>query len=221
MPPSESGKYSAARPPLKALVWFGLALTYLAASASGQRSMALAVVGLMVGVVIMASGWRWIGLLAGALLAAGGLAVPASVALLAYAPPLAAFAFMAWFFGRTLRPGSEPLINRVAKVEHPVLPDELARHAVLLTWIWALCFAGMFIVALALIPLLPLDAWSRWVQGLGYALPALLFLGEYVYRRVALGHYPHTPLPVMLRNVIAVMKAEAMTASRNGQSGPR
>lgn len=217
----DSSRSSAIRTPVKVFVWSALALTYLAASATGQRSTALTVVGLMVGIVLMASGWRWIGLLVGLLLAAGALYLPASVALLAYAPPLAAFAFMAWFFGRTLRAGSEPLIIQVARVEHPVLPDELARHARWLTWAWAVCFAALFSVALTLIPLLALDAWSRWVQGLGYVVPAVLFLGEYVYRRIALRHYPHTSLPVMLRNVIVVMKAQAAAASRGTQSGPR
>jgi len=59
------------------------------------------------------------------------------------------------------------------------------------------------------------------VQGLGYVVPGALFLGEYLYRKTALGHYPHTSLPVLVRNIVVVMKAEAMAAQRRGQPGPR
>lgn len=220
MTSTEPRKHREAGAQLKALAWCALAFTYLAASALGQRPLALAVVGVMAGSVVMSTGRRWTGLGLGVLFVGVSLAVPSSVALLAYAPPLAAFAFMAWLFGRTLRAGSDPLIARFAKVEHPELPEDLARHALTLTWLWTLCFVVLLVAAVALIPLLPLASWSRWVQGLGYALPACLFLGEYVYRRVALGHYPHTSLPVMTRNVAAVMKAEAL-AARNAEPGPR
>src|SRR5258706_16262669 len=46
------------RVPLPALLWLGLALSYLLTSASGHRAVAIGIVGLMLGVVIGAAG-RW------------------------------------------------------------------------------------------------------------------------------------------------------------------
>ncbi len=122
---------------------------------------------------------------------------------------------MAFFFGRTLRAGSEPLINRIARKEHSELPADVERHTRWLTGAWSACFAALFLVALALAPWLPFEAWSRWVQGLGYAVPAALFLGEYVYRHYRFPNRPHGSLVVLVPNVLAVIREIA------AESNPR
>ncbi len=57
--------------------------------------------------------------LAGVALAVAAWHFFAAVAFLVFVPPLAAFAFMAVFFGRTLRAGAQPLISRIARKEDP------------------------------------------------------------------------------------------------------
>jgi uncharacterized membrane protein len=194
-----------------AIAWCLLVSGYLAASATGQRGAALVFAAAIAGAVTAAAGWPRAGFALGLALAAAGLQWPGAVAFLGYVPPFAAFAFMGWFFGRTLRAGREPLITRVARREHADLPAELARYTRGLTIAWVLCFASLFAVALILASLLAYENWSRWVQGLGYVLPVLLLFGEYGYRRVALRRYPHAGLPTLLRNIASVMKAEALT----------
>lgn len=201
------------------LVWFGLAASYLAASALGQRAGALAVLGLMAGAIIAASGRFLLGLVAGLALAAAAWRFAESVRFLVFAPPLAAFAFMAFFFGSTLRAGSEPLINRIARKEHPELAPEMARHARWLTGVWTACFAALFLVALVLAHLLSFEAWSLWVQGLGVVSPGALFLGEYIYRHHRFAHHAHGSLAVLVANVLAVMREIAMEGST--PIGPR
>lgn len=196
---------------LLGLVWIALAAGYLAASASGHRAAALGVVGLMVGALVAASGRRLAGLTAGLALAIACLYWSDSIAFLVYAPPLAAFAFMAFFFERTLRPGAEPLITRVARKEHPDLPVEMARYARTWTRAWSLCFVSLFLAALLSAPVLSLDSWARWVQGLGYAVPTALFLGEYAYRHQRFRDHRHGSLPVLILNIVAVIKEAAVS----------
>ena len=202
------------------VLWLVLATGYLAASATGLRGVALAVIGLMVGALLAASGRLLGGVVAGTVLAALFLCFADSIQFIFYAPPLAAFAFMAYFFYRTLRPGSEPFITRVARKDRPDLPPDVARYTRRLTWAWSLCFMLLFTVALLLTPLLAMDAWSRWVQGLGYALPGVLFLGEYAYRHYRFRERSHGSLRVLIPNIIAVSREAAMSfEKRDAESG--
>jgi uncharacterized membrane protein len=191
------------------LIWPVLAIGYLMASASGYRSVALALVGMMVGILVMVSGRRMAGAIVALGLSGACFYWSDSLLFVAYLPPLVGFSFMAFFFLRTLRPGSEPLITRVARKEHPDLPAEIAVYTRTLTWIWVGCFALLLVVALLLAPILLLPSWSRWTQGLAVAVPATLFLGEYVYRHHHLRDYPHASLPTLLLNIIAVIKEVA------------
>jgi uncharacterized membrane protein len=204
-----------------AVAWLVLSVAYLAASALGERAAALAVLGLMGGALIATSGRRVTGIVMASAFAAAAWRFADEVRVLVFIPPLAAFAFMAYFFGRTLRPGSEPLINRIARKEHPDLPDDMARHARWLTGVWATCFVFMFLVALVLAPVLTFESWSRWVQLMGYAMPGALFLGEYVYRHRRFAHRSHGPLPLLVANVMAVIRESAMESGTRRQRPAR
>jgi uncharacterized membrane protein len=196
------------------LLWLGLALAYLAASALGNRAAALGVLGLMVGGIVAARGSRLLGLVVGVALAALAWRFAETLRILVFIPPLAAFAFMAIFFGSTLRAGSEPLITRVARKEHPDLPAEMERHARWLTGVWTACFAALFVASLALAPLVPLETWSRWVHGLGYVVPGALFLGEHAYRHHRFAQRTHGSVAVLVTNVLAVMREMALESGR-------
>ncbi len=189
-----------------ALLWLALAAGYLAASASGHRAVALGVIGLMVGALVAATGRHLAGLLAGLALAGACLHWSDAISAVVYVPPLAAFALLAFLFHHTLRPGVEPLITRVARTEHPDLPAELARYTRTLTRTWSLCFVFLFFAATLSAPMLTLEAWSRWVHGLGYLVPAALFLGEYAYRRYRFRGHRHASIPVLILNVAAAFR---------------
>jgi uncharacterized membrane protein len=202
------------------MLWIVLAAGYLVASASGFRVAAMVAVSIMVGALVVASGRTVAGCLAGAALIAACLYFSDSMQFIIYAPPLAAFAFMAFFFYRTLRPGSEPLITRVARREHPDLPPDMARYTRALTWSWTFCFVALFGVALLLAPVVAPDTWSRVVHGLGYVIPGTLFLGEYAYRHYRFRERSHGSLRVLIPNIIAVSREAAMTfEKRNAEPG--
>ena len=202
------------RHPILIALWLVLALAYLTASAMGFRMLATSVVGLMAGALLLASGRRVAGAAVAATLVGLCVQFGESIQFIVYAPPLAAFAFMAFFFYRTLRPGSEPLITRVARMEHPDLPPDMARHARMLTWAWSLCFVLLFVVALVLAPLLQLDVWSRWVHALGYIVPGTLFFGEHAYRHLRFRERQHSSLLVLIPNIVKVSRDAAISPDR-------
>lgn len=193
-------------------LWLVLAIGYLVTSVAGMRVVAMAVVGLMVGALLAASGRLLAGAIASVVLAGLCLYFSASLAFVAYAPPLAAFAFMALFFYRTLRPGSVPLITRVARMEHPDLPLAMERYSRRLTWIWTFCFLLLFAAALGSTLILPLEVWSRWVQGLGYVLPGVLFLGEFAYRHHRFPDRRHGSLRELIPNIVSVSREIALSS---------
>jgi uncharacterized membrane protein len=201
------------------LLWAALTVGYLAASALGYRAAALAVLGFMAGALFAATGRRLAGFAAGVVLAAAAWRFADTVAFLVFLPPLAAFAFMALFFGRTLRAGSQPFISRIARKERPELPADTARYTRRLTGVWCACFATLFLVALGLAPLLPFEAWSRWVQGLGYLVPGALFLGEHAYRRHRFPHRTHGSVAVLIANVLAVIGEIAVESGARAAPG--
>lgn len=209
-----------ARHPALVALWLLLAAGYLVASLTGQRVVAMAMVGLMVGAALVASGRIRAGVATGALIVGLCIYFSDSLRFIIYAPPLVAFAFMALFFYRTLRPGSEALITRVARMEHPDLPTDLVRYTRRLTWLWSCCFLLLLVLSLLLAPFLTLDSWSRWVQGFGYVLPGTLFLGEYAFRRYRFRQRKHATLPTLIANIITVCREVAL-ASRPHHGKPR
>lgn len=221
MPELKQGPNPPARHPVMVVLWLALAFGYLIASAMGFRMPAMSVVGLMVGALLVASGRLAAGVISAAALVGLCVYFSESMGFIVYAPPLAAFAFMAFFFYRTLRPGSVPLITRVARMEHPDLPADMACHARMLTWAWSLCFMLLFVVALVLALLLPLDMWSRWVHGLGYVLPGALFLGEYAYRHVRFRERHHGSLLVLIPNIVAASRDAALSSDKHNTESSR
>ena len=92
-----------------------------------------------------------------------------------YVPTLVLL-WLAFFFGRTLRSGAMPLIERIARRGKPVLSAALCRYTRRLTAIWCLYFVVAASLALAA------HAGVR-PFGLGVAAAStLLFVGEYWIR---------------------------------------
>lgn len=61
-------------------------------------------------------------------------------AVLHWIPPLVLL-WLAFFFGRTLRAGATPLIERIARHSNPNLPAKLCRYTRRLTALWCVYFA--------------------------------------------------------------------------------
>ena len=123
--------------------------------------------------------------------------------LLLFLPPILINGFMAWVFGRTLKTGRTPLIERAIVALHGTTDDvtvEMLAYARRLTLVWTCLFVALTAINLALAVLanpgglllsvglqspvtVPLEAWSLFANVLNYLIVGALFVGEYWLRR--------------------------------------
>lgn len=103
----------------------------------------------------------------------------------AIAPIWAAFVYLglAWLFGRTLRPGVVPLIERFARLEHPEgVPADLPAYARRLNWIWTFFFAWLALATVLLATVASTETLSLFTNIISWVLIVLLHLSEHCYR---------------------------------------
>jgi uncharacterized membrane protein len=192
------------------LAWPILALAYLAYPfavhwllAAGRPRIALALAAVALGGLCWSMAdahWRWLALLTIALasLAAGALHADELVLFL---PPVAINLGLALFFASSLSRGREPLISWFARVERGALTPDLKVYTRCLTWIWVGFFLAMAAASAVLAVTGPRMAWA-WFTAVGnYLCVGMLFVGEYVYRRVRFSHYEHAS-PLRLLGIV-------------------
>ena len=95
-------------------------------------------------------------------------------------------------FGRTLRAGEVPLIERVARIGKPSLSPTLCRYTRGLTVLWCAYFAVAAVLAAC-------AGWGVEQAGVGIAaVSALLFVGEHRLRRLI---FPAEWFPGLIQQV--------------------
>jgi uncharacterized membrane protein len=117
-----------------------------------------------------------------------------------WVPPLFLIG-LAVFFGRTLRRGSMPLIERIARQGTPSLSLPLQRYTRALTVLWCAYFVVAAIVA-ALATSSP-----AWVGLLAWAGTVVMFVGERLLRPRFFPHEEFPGLLQQLRDTVAVWRA--------------
>jgi len=116
---------------------------------------------------------------------AAGLMDRQIAARLAFLPPILIYVFLCWAFARTLVPGREPLVTRIARlVRDGELPEPLVVHTRRATWLWAVALALLAAVSAVLARFAEPATWSFFTNILSYALLGALFVLEYLYRLV-------------------------------------
>ncbi|HTF14749.1 MAG TPA: hypothetical protein VK643_08780 [Burkholderiales bacterium] len=153
------------------------------------------------------------GLAGFALLAAAPLVADAD-ALLKFPPVIINLALAAWF-GRTLAPGEEPMISWFGRlVRGTELAPDLARYTRWSTVVWTAFFVSMAAVAAVLAVWATPQIWSLFANGIDYLLVGVLFVGEYVFRRVRYRHHEHRPLADVVRTVARAGKLSPRRTAR-------
>ncbi|MES2356412.1 MAG: hypothetical protein V4568_18830 [Pseudomonadota bacterium] len=114
-------------------------------------------------------------------------------------PHAAANLALLFFFGRTLLGGREPLITRLARRVHGVLPLDMEIYTRRLTFIWCLFFAGQIITSVLLYRFASIDTWSLFINLLHFPLLAVMFGTDYLYRRIRFRHYPQASILKAIR----------------------
>lgn len=115
------------------------------------------------------------------------------------APHAAAYLFLLWLFGRTLRPGEEPFVSRLSRRVHGTLAPEMEAYTRGVTLAWCMFFAGQVAVSLLLLAFAPLETWSLFVNVLNIPLLALMFAIEYLYRVTRYRDHPRATISGILR----------------------
>ncbi len=127
-------------------------------------------------------------------------AVGASPALFYPVPYLTVYIFLLWLFGRTLKPGQQPLITRLATHVHgSELPAEIARYTRRVTAAWSVFFAAMALTSTLLFLLEPLPIWSVFNNLLNLPLVVAMYLGEYAWRLWRYPNFSHASIATVFR----------------------
>lgn len=114
-------------------------------------------------------------------------------------PHAAVYLSLLWLFGRTLLPGREALITRLATRVHGSLQPRIAAYTRGATIAWCVFFAGQVVVSVLLYRYATLDAWSIFITLLHFPLVGLMFVLEYLFRIWRFPDHPHTSIPKAIR----------------------
>lgn len=164
----------------------------------------------------------WIVLTAGAYGLHAAAASGQAVTLLML-PPVLLNGFMAWLFGRTLRDGEMPLIERAARAMRgpgAVLADEVVAYARGVTQAWTALFVVLAVANLVLAAFarpgglllaagfdpgvsVPLSAWSLFANVLSYLFIGALFAIEFIVRGRRFPHQPYSGVVDFTRRLAA------------------
>jgi uncharacterized membrane protein len=146
--------------------------------------------------------WRaWLGFVA-ACAAMGWLVSTVGGRPLLYAPSVLIPAALAWFFGRTLVGGRQPLVATVALAARPATPDYLLRDSRRLTQLWTGLFVAMCAWDLALALIAQHAPCSHMANCGNYAVIGLTVGGEYLFRRLRFRQYDHPGFAEYVRIVV-------------------
>jgi uncharacterized membrane protein len=186
-PEAPTGK-SARRdgPPWLAIALLGYPVLVQAAVRSGRPLFAFAAIALLAviaGLIFLRPsnvlGWSVVAALVGT---AYAICFSGNGQSLLYLPPVLISLALLLFFGRTLRPGSEPLITRFARVlRRGWMPDEVVRYTRRVTQVWVVVFGLMAVEATLLAMFAPLEIWALFTNFINYAVIVVLLAGEYLY----------------------------------------
>ncbi|MCB2016169.1 MAG: hypothetical protein KDF54_01410 [Hydrogenophaga sp.] len=150
---------------------------------SDRRWMAMLVLVLLIAVVV--SLWPWL---------------MTQVALLFLIEQLGVYALLASFFALSLRGPGESLVTQMARRVHGgELSQALERYTRSVTVAWALFFVVVGLVSVLLFVFASAQVWSGFANLCTGPLIGLMFVGEYLCRRVALAGEPTASLADTIR----------------------
>lgn len=89
-------------------------------------------------------------------------------------------------FGRTLAPGSVPMVTRLARRVQGPLSPRLQGYTRKVTWAWVGYFALTALLSVALFAFAPVELWSIFVNFLSLPLLLAMFAGEYLVRVIVI-----------------------------------
>lgn len=105
-----------------------------------------------------------------------------------------AYLFLLWCFGRTLAPGTQPMVTRFARRVHGDLAPDMERFTRNVTIAWCVFFSAQLITSALLFELASLELWSAFVNLLNLPLLGVMFAGQLIYRDVRHPEFPRASI---------------------------
>lgn len=102
--------------------------------------------------------------------------------------------FLLWFFGHTLLPGRDSLVTRLARTVHGTLDARMVSYTRGVTIAWCVFFTGQIMTSILLFNFTSLAIWSLYINFVNFPLVILMFVGEYVYRKMRYRDHPHVSI---------------------------
>lgn len=97
----------------------------------------------------------------------------------------------AWFFGHTLIAPRTPLITQFAQTIHGSLPDGIKQYTRGVTLAWTVFFLAQIVLSLIIFYSFSLETWSLFANVLNWPLVILMFMGEFVCRKIMNPDFEH------------------------------
>ncbi|MEA3122107.1 MAG: hypothetical protein QOH33_1668 [Paraburkholderia sp.] len=119
---------------------------------------------------------------------------------------------MATLFGRTLVAGHEPLCSRFAAMVHGTLTPAVATYTRRITAAWALFFVAIALVSTLLFAAASVVVWSTFANYLMLPVVAMMFIAEFMYRRIVLPDEPRAGVLVEIRAYRLAMRERGVQA---------
>ena len=118
-------------------------------------------------------------------------------------PHAAIYLFLLWLFGHTLLPQQEPLITRLARRVHGVMPPDLQTYTRRLTAAWCGFFAAQLAISALLFEFGSPVSWSLFINLMNFPLLVLMFGAEYLYRITFHPGFPRASVATAIQAFVA------------------
>jgi len=105
-----------------------------------------------------------------------------------YLQPIILISFFIVYFAKTLLPGKEPLITKIARIIFQDDGPEMAAYTRQVTWVWTCFLVILLVQTIGLSLFAPIELWSLFTNVLNYLFMGLLFIIEYIYRQIRFGY---------------------------------
>lgn len=120
-----------------------------------------------------------------------------------FLPPVVIPAMVLALFAGSLRAEQVPLVTRVAQAVEGPLEPEMRVYTRHVTVLWTLVLAALTAAEAGLAAFAPLPVWSLFSNFVNYVLVGLVFVLEYLYRRLRFPDHNHLGFIDYMRRVVS------------------
>ncbi len=200
------------------MIQIGLLLAYPLLAHTGiifKQPLLLTIAIILLAMGVFYSGLRagrvsaWCSVLAVATLALALNIMNASI-LMMYLPPVVAPLLLGWGFVRSLLPGQVPLVTEIGDRARGPLSEAMQVYTRSVTVLWAVCLWAMASWALLLPIFGTLELWSFFTNVVNQVVVAVVFVGEFAYRKYRFKDHDHPRFWEYLRIVFRAQNRREM-----------